>query len=91
MERRGPDKPAVPQDHESAKRANPKTAVAGDEQAIDVLIGELLTRRWVPGEKANAIEAKQPEFGSQPEIPIGRLGHRVDVAQGDPSRTVHAK
>ena len=84
VERWGPGKPAVPQDNESAKRANPKTAVACDEQAIDVLIGELLTRRWVPREKANAIEAKQAEFGPQPEIPIGRLGHRVDVAQGEP-------
>jgi hypothetical protein len=66
VERRSPGKPAVPQDDESAKRANPQTAIACDEQAIDVLIGELLTRRWLPGEKANAIEAKQPEFGPEP-------------------------
>src|SRR4029453_16159086 len=75
VECRRPGKPAVPQDYESAKRANPKTAVACDEQAIDVLIGELLTRRWLPGEKANTIEAKQPKFGPQPEIPIRGLGH----------------
>src|SRR6185295_1073828 len=84
VERRRLDKPAVPQDYESGKRANPQTAIACDEQAIDVLIGELLTRRWLPGEKANAIEAKQPEFGPEPEIPIGCLGHGVDVAQRKP-------
>ena len=84
MECRRTGKLAVPQDYESAKRADPQTAVAGDEQAIDVLIGQLLTRGWLPGEKANPIEAKQPEFGPQPEIPIWGLGHRVDIAQREP-------
>ena len=44
----------------------------------------MLTRRWLPGDTANAIEAKQAEFRAEPEIPIGRLGNRVDVAQGEP-------
>ena len=44
----------------------------------------MLTRRWLPGDTANAIEAKQAEFRAEPEIPIGCLGHRVDVAHGEP-------
>ena len=44
----------------------------------------MLTRRWLPGDTANAIEAKQAEFRAQPEIAIGRLGHREDGADGEP-------
>jgi hypothetical protein len=45
MECRRPGKPAVPQDDESGKGADPKTAVARGEQAVDVLLGKLLTCR----------------------------------------------
>ena len=48
------------------------------------VVREMLTRRWLPGATANAIEAKQAEFCAEPEIPIGRLGHRVDVALEGP-------
>src|SRR5271165_2682820 len=65
-------------------RANPKGAVSRDEQAVDGVVGKMLTRRWLPGATANAIEAKQAEFCAEPEIPIGRLGHRVDVALEGP-------
>jgi hypothetical protein len=44
----------------------------------------MLTRGWLPWDTANAIEAKQVEFTAEPEIPIGCLGDRVDVAQGKP-------
>lgn len=53
-------------------------------RAVDILLREMLTRRWFPADTANAIEANQPEFRSEPEIPVRRLGHRVDVAQGKP-------
>jgi hypothetical protein len=48
--------------HKASKRANPKSAVARDEQAVDVFVREMLTRRWLPGDAVNAIEAKQAEF-----------------------------
>jgi len=64
-------------------RANPKGAVARDEQAVDGVVREMLTHRWLPGASANAIEAKQSEFCAEPEIPIGCLGNGVDVAQGE--------
>jgi hypothetical protein len=55
--------------NKAGKRANPKDAVARDEQAKR-LIGEILTGRGLPRDTANAIEAEQAEFSSQPEIPI---------------------
>ena len=70
--------------YKAGKRANPESAVARDEQAVDVFVREMLTRGWLPGDTANAIEAEQAEFRAEPEIPIGCLGHRVDVAQGEP-------
>src|SRR4051812_28834194 len=33
--------------YKAGKRANPESAVAPDEQGIDILVGELLTRRCV--------------------------------------------
>src|SRR5208337_2602014 len=62
--------------YKAGKRANPKSAVARDEQAVDVLVREMLTRRWLPRNTANAIEAKQAEFRAEPEIPVRRLGNR---------------
>src|SRR5271165_5132213 len=44
----------------------------------------MLTRRWLPGGTANAIEANQAEFRAGPEIPVRRLGDRVDIAKGEP-------
>ena len=40
----------------------------------------MLPGGWLPRGSANAIEAKHAEFRAEPEIPIGRLGNRVDVA-----------
>src|SRR5271166_3806541 len=47
--------------YKAGKRANPKRAVARHEQSVGFL-GELLTRRWLPGDTSNAIEAKQAVF-----------------------------
>jgi hypothetical protein len=47
--------------NKAGKRANPKGAIARDEQAKG-LVGEILTRRGLPGDTANAIEAEQAEF-----------------------------
>ena len=69
--------------YKAGKGANPKSAVARDEQTIG-LVGEMLTRRWLPGESVNSIEAKQAEFTAEPEIPIGSLGYREDRAHGEP-------
>ena len=69
---------------EAGKGADPQSAVARDEQAVDVLLGETLALGRVPRDDANAIEAKKAELPTEPEIPIWRLGHRVDVADGEP-------
>src|SRR5208337_316885 len=69
--------------HEASKRANPKSAIARDEQAVRSA-GEVLTRRWLPGDSVDAIEAIQAEFAAQPEIPVWRLSHREDGADGEP-------
>ena len=53
--------------------ANPKTPIARGEQASNVAAGEMLTRRRLPWDEPNAIEAKQAEFRAQPEITVGRL------------------
>ena len=47
-------------------------------------VGKLLPRRWLPGDSVKSIEAEQTEFGAEPQIPIGRLGHREDRAHGEP-------
>src|SRR5271166_3514508 len=47
--------------HEASKGANPKSAVARDEQTVRIL-GEVLTCRWLPRDTSNAIEAKQAVF-----------------------------
>jgi hypothetical protein len=45
----------------------------------------MLTSGWLPRGSANAIEAKHAEFRAEPEIPIGRLRNRVDVALDEPT------
>jgi hypothetical protein len=40
----------------------------------------MLTRRRLPWDDPDAIEAKQAEFGTEPEIAIGRLSNCVDDA-----------
>jgi hypothetical protein len=60
--------------------ANPKTPIARGEQASNIAAGEMLTRRRLPWDAPNAIEAKQAEFRAEPEITVGRLSNRVDDA-----------
>jgi hypothetical protein len=60
--------------------ADPKTPVARDEQLLNVVAWEVLTRRRLPGSFCDTVEAKQPEFRSQPEVAIGSLGNGVDSA-----------
>jgi hypothetical protein len=69
---------------EARKRADPNIAVASDQQAINVFIRELLICRWVPRESANTVEAKKAEFRPEPEIPVGRLGYRINVTDCEP-------
>ena len=45
----------------------------------------MLTRRCLPGDAANAIEANQAELRAEPEIPTGRPGNRVDIAIDEPT------
>src|SRR5215813_9683817 len=40
----------------------------------------MLIRRRLPGDGPNTVKAKQAELGSQPEITVGSLGNRADVA-----------
>src|SRR6185503_12289795 len=65
---------------EPAEGANPKPSVARALQASDIACGEMLPRRRLPRDGPDAIEPKQPEFGAQPEIPVGRLCNRPNKA-----------
>src|SRR5262249_29907171 len=62
--------------------ADPKSPVARDEQLHNIVRGEILIARRLPGNGPDTIEAKQPEFGTQPEITVGRLSNGVDGAFG---------
>jgi hypothetical protein len=52
----------------------------------------MLTRRGLPWDDPDAVEAKHAEFGAEPEIAVGRLSNCVDDAFGkpvaDPPRSV---
>ena len=50
---------------ESDTCANPKTPIAGGEQASDIVTGELLTGWRLPWDAPNAIEANQAEFRAE--------------------------
>jgi len=63
--------------------ADPKRAIAGDQQLVDFAAGELLAARRRPLGAANAIEAAQAEFGAEPEIAVGRLRDRINGAFGN--------
>src|ERR1017187_2675314 len=44
----------------------------------------MLASGWLPHDPANAVEANHAEFRGKPEIPVGRLSHCEDIAQGEP-------
>src|SRR5215469_5930032 len=62
--------------------ADPKRPVARDQHPPNISGGEMLTRRRLPGDAPNAIEAKQAEFCAQPDVTVGRLSKRDDTAFG---------
>jgi hypothetical protein len=43
----------------------------------------MLTLWGLPGDSANAIEAKQTELRAQPEVTVGSLSNRAYVAFGE--------
>src|SRR5262249_55663614 len=69
---------------ESFKGANPKSPVPRSQQPANPAGRKLLARRRLPVDGPNTIEAKQPEFRSQPEITVPRLGDGVDAALEKP-------
>src|SRR5262249_17660837 len=71
---------ALPPAGQSLRRANPQSAIARAEQTPDRARGKRLTRGRLPGHGLDAIDPSQPEFGPQPEIAVGSLGHRTDGA-----------
>ena len=71
---------AVVPTREAGIRPNPESAIAGDEKSVRIL-WELLAGRRLPGKKTNAIGTKQARFRSEPEITVGRLGHREGCAR----------
>jgi hypothetical protein len=62
--------------------ANPKSSIARDQQPSNKIAGKMLIPRRLRREGPNAIEAKQAEFRSQPEITVGRLSNRLDRTFG---------
>src|SRR5262249_7088889 len=61
---------------------DPKCAVACGEQVGDLAGGKRLIRWRLPGDRSDSIEANEGELRCQPEIAVGRLGHRGDDAFG---------
>src|SRR5262249_16808048 len=62
--------------------ADPKSPVPRDEQAPDLAGGKRLIRWRLPGDSPYAIEAKQAELRTQPQIAVLSLGNRADGAFG---------
>jgi hypothetical protein len=60
--------------------ANPKRSIARGEQPFNIAARELLSRRGLPGNAPNSIEAKQAELRPEPQITVGRLSDRSDEA-----------
>ena len=71
---------SVFQTHKSFRGANPKRPVVCGEQAENTVGREMLTRRRLPDNTPDAIEAHQAELRTQPEITIGRLRNGEDGA-----------
>jgi len=55
--------------------ADPKPPIARGEQLSNIAAGEMLTRRRLPWDAPNAIEADQAEFRAQPKMTVGRLSN----------------
>src|SRR5271157_3016377 len=64
-------------------RANPKSAVARNQEVLNKIAGELLTVWRLPRDGLDAIEAGQSGFRAQPQIAIRRLRDRKDCAFGE--------
>src|ERR1700722_5663142 len=60
--------------------ANPKPSIARGQQATNGAAGKMFARWRLPWDGSNAIEAKQSEFRTEPEITVGRLSNSIDVA-----------
>jgi hypothetical protein len=67
---------------QSGLSSNPKSAVAGGEQAVNKTAGETLTGWRPPRDVPNPVESQQAEFGTEPEIPVGCLGNTINLAPG---------
>src|SRR5262245_62432351 len=72
--------PAVLPTRKSICSANPQRAIARSEERPDTGGRQLLFRRWLPCHVAHAVEAKQSELRTEPQIPIGRLSDGSDDA-----------
>ena len=83
-ELRTPGQLAAPPGYKAGIRANPESAVARNEQAVDVVCRADADPQRLPWAPSNAIEAEQTEFCAQPEISVGCLGHCIDVALEEP-------
>ena len=48
-----------------------------------MVVGKRRASRRLPFDVPDAVETEQPEFGAQPQIPIGRLSKRADGSPGE--------
>src|SRR4029077_7959581 len=55
-------------------------AIARSQDASNEVAGKMLPRRCVPGDGLHAVEAKQAELRTEPEITVGRVGEGSDCA-----------
>jgi len=54
--------------------ADPESAIAGDMETHDNVVGKLFAIQWwLPMLDVDTIEPKQPEAGAQPDVAVWRL------------------
>src|SRR5262245_5083757 len=62
---------------QAARGPNPKSSITSDQQRRNVIRGQMLVRRKRQWHPANAVEADDTEFGTEPDVTIRSLGDCV--------------
>lgn len=64
---------------DTGRCADPERSVAREAQRTYVLARQGRPGGWIPGREADAIEAKEPVEGTQPEVAVRCLGEGLEL------------